>query len=212
MLGGCPTGFLTKELTILVQRSIIEVCEQLTKLEPKAPEYLQELELFTSALTETQRLPPVKEKTELTDPKQMKEVKHCLEEVQRFVVSLENLNRLNRSQANAYRAQIKQLVLQLAVDGYVLNARGAKDSKKFKLALHYYDSAEKLMVREGKPGLFEEKVAEIRATMEKVEALLVESEALELPTPGNDTDEELEDEWNKFDEEDGRWHKKQVYD
>ncbi|MFT7558692.1 MAG: type II secretory pathway pseudopilin PulG [Flavobacteriales bacterium] len=212
MLNGCPTGFLTKELTILVHRSIIEVSEQLSRLEPNEPIHPQEAQTFGNMLTETQRMPARAERVPLSNPQQVKDVKMSLEELHRFVFNLEGQRRLNRQQADAYRAQIKQLVLQLTIDGYLLHGRQAQENEKYKLALHYYDSAERLIVRDDKTGNSEQKLQVIRANMAKMRELM--DDDLMIPIPGATEEEQadLAGEWDKFGENKGDWKKKQVYD
>ena len=204
---------MTKELKVIVLRSLIEVSEQLSKLDPKEPAHRQELQTNTNMLAEVQRAPPTNARVSLENLQQIKEVKMSLEELHRFVFNLEGQNRLTRAQADAYRVQIKQLVLQVTVDGYVLNGQQASQSEKTKLALHYFDLAIKLLVREGKAGMFDAKIAQLRTICEQLTAKLAEEgESL----PGNTSEsssEELEGEWDKFSEKnDDQWRKKQVYD
>lgn len=215
VLSGCPDGFLSKELKTLVLRSLIEVCEQLSKLAPKDPSFPQDLQVYTQQLTEAQRASTQTTQTKLESPQQIKDVKMSLEELHRFIFNLEGQGRLTRSQGDVFRNQIKQLVLRVTVDGYVLNGQTAKQAQKIKLALHYYDLALKLLIREGKAGTYADRIAQLKTITEELSSQLSEEEIAAPLQTGNEEDQaELDDEWNKFSEDssDKIWKKKQVYD
>ncbi|WP_045861536.1 hypothetical protein [Teredinibacter purpureus] len=213
ILNGFPEGFLPRELTLLVQRSLIELCEQLTRLEPKDTTHMQDLQSISALLAETQRHTKPASPVTLESPQQIKEVKICLEELHRFVLQLENKNGLSRNQADTYRNQIKQLALQLTVDGYALQGRLAQQGGKIKLAAHYYDLAVKLLIREGKAGKIEDRVAKLKA----IHTALIEQLAKENEKEAAGEDEQIEqeeiaDEWDKFGEDNSEWKKKNIYD
>ncbi len=213
MISGCPDGFLTKDLKVIVLRSLVEVCEQLSKLEPKEPAHLQELQQHSNLLTEAQRAAPTKTRAQLESLQQIKEVKMSLEELHRFVFKMEGQSRVTRSQADTYRAQIKQLVLQVTVDGYVLSGQQANQNGKTKLALHYFDLAAKLLQREGKSGMFDAKISQLKEVCTQLQQGMTEEDSGEVDTVSEEEKAELEGEWDKFskDNED-IWKKKQVYD
>lgn len=213
ILSGCPDGFLTKELKTIVLRSLIEVSEQLTRIDPKEPQHAQNLKQFTQTLAEVQREAPTSAQVSIENPQQIKEIKMSLEELHRFVFKLEEQQRVTRNQADGYRSQIKQLVLRVTVDGYMLHGHAARQSQKAKLALHYYDLALKLLIREGKAGSFDQKIQQLRELIKNMTEKLTEEEAA-APIAMEDGEESLGDEWSKFSEEasDDIWKKKQFYD
>lgn len=211
VLSGCPPGFLTKELTMLVQRNLIDVCEQLARLEPKEPKHLQDVQVYGAALADTQRQPPPSTREPIDNPQKVKEIKMSLEELHRYIFKMEGQQRINRTQADAFRAQIRQLVLQLTVDGYMLNGLNAENNDKIKLALHYFDLAESLMIREGQNGMFDAKIAQANSKIESLKQRM-EDEGISTAEIDDNEKEELEGEWGKFSEDDDTWKKKQVYD
>lgn len=213
MLNGFPKGFLTKELTMLVQRSLVEVSENLARLEPRELTHKQDLEMATAALANTQRQAPQSgNNTKLETHQQIKEVKMCLEELHRFVHRLEDKGTTSKSQGEQFRNQIKQLVLQVTVDSYILQANTAHTNNKIKLALHYCTLAVNLMIRDGRGGKFDAKLAATRKHMRKLEASL-HAEQEETVSKRTPMQEENSEEWDKFNEEQQEWGKKKnIYD
>ncbi len=214
ILSGCPEGFLSRELKTLVLRSLIDVCEQLSRLEPKENVHIQNIQVFNDQLAQTQRDTGETTAKAIESPQQIKEIKMSLEELHRYIHSLEQQARLNKAQADGFRAQIRLLVLQVTVDGYVINGEIARQSGKARLAQHYYELARRLLERDGKPGQKEDKLARFDAIIEELMAAASEEEA-EAGTSDEDAElqAELDQEWDKFanDNED-IWKKKQVYD
>lgn len=210
MLSGCPEGFLPRELTILVQRGLIEVLEQLSKLEPREPAHKQDLQIVNAHLLQTQRQTGPKSTVPLQNHQQIKEARICLEELHRYIVLQEARQALAHNQAEAYRNQIRQLVLQITVDGYTLNGVTAKQKDKPKLALHYYELALNLLVREQRGGSQQANIERIRAIVEDLSAQVAQEEA-HKPGPSA-AEQEVAEEWDKFGEEDTLWKKKKIYD
>lgn len=211
VLSGCPTGFLTKELTLLLQRSLVEVSEQLTRVEPGDPGHAQDVQTYSSMLADTQRQTPTTGRPAITNPQQVKEIKMALEELHRFVFKQESAQKLTRAQADIYRNQIKQLVLQLTVDGYILNGMQAEAKDKIKLSVHYLDLAQKLMIREGRGGVFDQKISDIQSKIAHLKERM-EVEGISQTEIDRNEQEELDEEWGKFGEDDEIWKKKQIYD
>jgi len=210
MLSSCPSGVLSRDLAALVQRSLIDVSEELAQLEPRDYGHREDIQTYSNMLAETQNQARAPERAPLSNPAQVKDIRISLEELHKFVFNLENRQRLNRAQADAYRAQIKQQLLQVTVDGYLLQGQLAVQNEKFKLAVHFFDLAEKLLLREGKTGTYESRLAQIRNT---IASLQVHIRKLEEASPGS-TDErsELDEQWDRFEEGSAEWKKKQIYD
>lgn len=215
MLNGFPQGFLPKDLTLLVQRSLMQLLEQLTKLEPNA-NHSQDLQGVAQQMAETQRQPPpvTNQSVQIVDnPQRVREIKACLEELYKFIFQLEGKRQLTRPQADIHRAMIRNLVLQLTVDSYVLHGRIARDKEKPRLAVHYFDLALKLMLKERANGQFDGRINQLRAAMADLEGrLLTEAPLAPQATRADDTDQTaINEEWDKFAQEQ-TWKKKQVYD
>ena len=212
VLSGFPPDFLTRDLTVLVHRCLIDVCEQLSKLEPTERQYVDELLFYTQQMEEVQKKPKSKRPKPLENPQQVKEVKSHLEEVNKFIFQLERRGTLNSSQAQAYSSQIRQLTLQMTVDNYVLNAKQAQGSDKKRLAVHYYGLAQKLLTRSNTEGGFNKQIAQLSQVVETLTAVLREEE------PNyQETDTQLEEKaiaekaWDTHEEGD-TWKKKSLYD
>lgn len=212
MLNGLPSGFLPKELVLLIQRSLMQILEQLTKLEPKQESYTQELQSVAQQMAETQRQPSQTVTTGPLDSAQKaQEIKACLEELYKFIFQLEGKKGMTRSQADVYRNMIKQLVLQLTVDSYVMQGRVAKDKDKLRLAIHYFDLALKLMLRERANGVFDARITQLQATIAELESQVGDSPLTQASIAGELEHENFTEQWDKFDKEDS-WKKKQIYD
>lgn len=137
----------------------------------------------------------------------------CLEELHRFIFQLEAKTTLTRAQADAYRAQIRQLVLQVTVDQYVIQGRAAEQMSKTKLAVHYFDLALNLLIRESKPGQFEGRIAQLRDTLDGLKRQLHdEQENKTISDRDLAEQQEIEDEWNRFGSDEDIWKKKHAYD
>lgn len=212
MLNGFPTGFLTKELTLLVQRSLVDVSEQLNRLEPRDTVHKQDLAAATNALANTQRQPAKHNgKVTLQTPQQVKEVKMCLEELYRFIHNIEAKGKLAKSQADHYRKQVKQLVLQITIDSYMMQARAAKSDDKLKLAIHFLSTSLDLMIK-NRAG-FEDTIKVVRAEIAELRGTLEKTENKPISRQAAAHEEEIASEWAKYDEKESTWGKKKnVYD
>lgn len=213
MLNGFPQGFLPKELLMLVQRSLIDLYEQLVDVDSRNPQHKQDLQAISLQLNETQRQARHHLQVTIENPQQIKDAKACLEELHKFVFQLESKGVLNRANAEAHRSMIKQLVLQITVDSYMLSGRHAKGAGKTRLAIHYFSLAHKLLSKESHNGQHDKAIGQVAVTLRDLEAHLLTEEPNAI-VAHNPTPEESEEAaaWNKFKPEDGSWKKKQVYD
>ena len=212
MLNGFPTGFLPKELTLLVQRSLLQLLEQLVKLEPGNGTHKEDLQVITQQIAEAQRQPPQRHQPVTVDnPQKTREIKTSLEELYKFIFHLEGKKNLTKAQADVHRGMIRHLVLQLAVDTYAAHGRIAREKGKLRLAIHYFDLAQKLMTKERTAGNFDARIAQMRASIHDLEDRLHNetNEAAEVAKDEGDQTT-VNSEWDKFTQE--NWKKKQIYD
>lgn len=212
MLSGFPTGFLPKELTALVQRSLADVCEQLSRLEPGNQEHAQDLQMVTAMINETQRQPPQQSAAPLENQQQIKDVKNGLEELHKFVFRLEQRRVLASNQSQIYRNQIRDMMVQVTVDAYCLSGNQANQAGKIKLAIHYFDLALSLILREGKADIFRAKVQKLQQTIEQLKEVSSQEVVSPESNPDNIPDLKVQSEWDKFGSKDSVWKKKNVYD
>ncbi|WNO09930.1 hypothetical protein [Teredinibacter sp. KSP-S5-2] len=214
MLNGFPTGFLPKELTLLVQRSLIDVCEQLSRLEPNDKGHVEDLQTASAQMAETQRQTTVLQRAPLESHQQIKEVKMCLEELYRFIFVLERKSSIPKKSADVYRNMIKQLVVDVTVSSYELNGRAAQQAGKLKLAAHYYSTGLNLLLRQGKSGIHDQKIQQLKALLDQINKEISLTESADGIPPEEAAERAaLEGQWDKFSQgEESLWKKKQVYD
>lgn len=214
MLSGFPPGFLPKDLTLLVQRSVLQSLEQLSKLEPGSKDHTEDIQMITQQLAETQRHPtPSGQPAALDNPQKARDIRACLEELYKFIFHLESKKMLPKPQADIYRSMIRQLVLQLTVDSYTLQGRIARDKGKLRLAIHHFDLALKLMAKERNNGQFDGRIMQIRVSIKDLEDRLLNETSETAETAEDDAEPTpINSEWDKFAQDDESWKKKQIYD
>jgi len=214
MISGFPPEFLSKDLSALVHRCLTEVLEQLVNLEPRNKSYVDELALYSKQLEEVKRKPKKTSRTKLTNPQQVKEVKTMLQGLNNFIGLQQQRGNLSAPQFKQYEQQIKQLVVQITVDSYILNAKQAQGSGKTRLAVHYYNLAKKLLAKESGEVNYQKQILQINVVIERLDAEMAEQE------PQYDTDKQAEaardqatSEWDEFNKDpEDPWKKKSVYD
>jgi len=214
LLNGFPENFLSKDLSELVIRCLMNVMEQLVQLEPNDSTHLESLSILSKQLEETKRRPKDSKRAKLENPQQVKEVKRLLQELNKFILHFKNKGSITPGQHKTYESQIKQLVIQMTVDNYIISAKQALSGGKTRLVVHYYTLAQKLLLRENAKGLYQNQIAKLAEQIEKYEQLLSSEteEKSKTGTPSASQDE-ASSEWNKFDEEESEWtQRKNIYD
>lgn len=210
---GFPAGFLSNDLTTLLYRSLINACEQLSRLEPKDPTHLEQLNLYTGLLA-AQKENASQQRIRLENPEQIKEARNLLQELYKFVVQQNTLKLINPVQTEAYTDQIKRLVLQMTVDGHFFNARQAQQIGKTRLAIHYYTLARKLLLSENNSHGFDKQIAQLDNVITTLEEKITPTDE----APPEHTEKHTEPsslaskEWEQFSQDSEQWKKKQVYD
>ena len=210
MLSGFPPNFLTTDLVVLVHRCLIDVCQQLAKLDPKNPAHLDELQLYTNQMREIQSKPKSAKSAPLQNPQQIKEVRRHLQELNAFIANLEKRRSVKAQQAEIYRRQIKQLVLKISVEAYTHNAKQAQQNGKTRLALHYYSLAHKLLSKENGDGTYQQQISKLSAVIQQLEAK-VAAEEPQSASPDTEEDQAAKQAWDNFGEDES-WKKKRIYD
>lgn len=204
ILSGFPPNFLTREITMLVQRCLSEVLQQLAQLEPKEKGHIEELALISGQMQATQQRTDSGKRPTLQSPQQVKDVKEHLQELYKFLMHLQRRGTIKRAEADDFGDQIKQLVLQISVDSYVLQAKQAKQADKPKLAIHYFTLAKKLIERD--------ESGNYTAQKHKLEKIIAQLEAAsDEPKTAPKAGGEMADEWNEVAEAES-WKKKNIYD
>ena len=215
MLSGFPQGFLPPELTLLIQKSLLEIYSQLAELEPSNLAHKSELQALSLQMSETRRQSSRRTNIHLENNQQISEVKACLEELHRYIFQLEEKNRIQRESADAHRASIRELVVSITVDSYTIAGKQAIERDKPRLALHSLDLALKLMQRERKQGNFDQRIIELQQQCIELNTKIAEQNDTDnADTSAFDTDiqSKLDSEWEHFEHSSPDWKKKQIYD
>lgn len=214
MLSGFPEGFLPREILLLLQKNLLDVFENLSQLEPQDSKHKEDLRWTSSLLTTTQRSPKTETGESLDNLQQIKEVKTCLEQLHRFVFQQEKKGVFNKATASSHRSQIKNMVLSLSMDSYILHGRSAQQVGKTKLALLHFEHALNLGVKEGSqnPQIIK-KINFLKQKLDELGKVAAQEAATTDTTEKADDSEEADDAWQQFaSETDDSWKKKHVYD
>lgn len=217
MLSAFPPNFLPTDLQMFVYRCIIDVFEQLSKLAPDEPEYLENFTLYTSQMETAARAPQVQTETNIQSSSQLNELRQYLNYLGRFIQKWLQRGNITSKQYAQYKALLKKLITKLTVDNYTLSAKAAVDIDKQKLAVHYYVLAKNLITKEGLVAINKERLSFINQELARL-GKQIKSEAekqaeldkLEAES-NNEGEDDTGEEWQKF-EEDAEWKKKNIYD
>lgn len=202
-----PEDFLPKELVVFIYRCIIDAYEQLSKLMPDETKYIEALTMHSSQLEVIVRKPDKNQPTDLESNAQINELRQHLNLLGGFLQKSLKRNHITPKQHSHYRQLLKELIIKLAVNNYMITAKQALDIQKTKLAIHYYDLAKKLLIRET-PGHYKESIDTINR---QIEPLLAMEKEEEQTRQESKVDNNNEDEWEEI-KEDSDWKKKNVYD
>ncbi|MBK8187363.1 MAG: hypothetical protein IPK77_09065 [Cellvibrio sp.] len=205
---GFPSGFLSNDLTTLLYRSIIDCCDQLTRLEPKDQTHTDQLAHYTTQLNELKNQPKLP-RPRLENPQQIREARQLLQELMKYVVQQGQLNIINPVQTEAYVDQIKRLVLHMAIDGHLINAKQSQAAGKIKLAIHHYGLAKKAMIGENTTNSFDKQIGQLDALIKKLEEKLGAPEQEQTSSEATLPNKE----WEKLQPADkDQWKRKNLYD
>lgn len=211
MIQGFPTGFLTKDLSVLVHKCLMETCQRLSQLDPKDKSHLEDFQVYSTQLEEAKRKPPHNKRIRLDNPSQIKDVKKTLEELNKFIAQLKTRGSLNDKQFSVYSAQIKKLVVQISVDGYQIQAKHAQAAGKPRLSAHYFTLARKLLLKDGSGNDDKALADQLTATISELEKEAAALEPQAAPPTPTETEQEASQQWQDLESE-ANWKKKNVYD
>ncbi len=210
MLSGFPEGLLTKDLTLIIYRALLDACEQLSRLEPREPGHMEDFTFYSAELEALKHRTP-SERARPGTPEQAAEIKRLLEELYRFIAHQTERGNVGQAQGQTYKDQIKRLALLVSVDAHAVSARQAQAAGKPRLAIHYYNLAKKLLTQENGGQGYQKQLAQINGIIKKLEGQMEQqSESDGRPTKEGAAPEEQK-EWEEF-EQQSDWKKKQLYD
>jgi hypothetical protein len=214
MASAFPENFLPKELLVFIYRCIIDAFEQLTKLNPSDGQFIDALKLHSLQLETVIRKPETSKTVELHSITQINELRQYLNLLGAFLQKSMERNHITPKQYSHYRHLLKEVIVKLAVNNYMIAAKQALETQKTKLSIHYYDLAKKLLIKET-PSHYKEALEKITIALEP----LLQMEQIERAAQDNDEPSSNaaakvtndKDEWKDF-EDKGDWKKKNVYD
>jgi hypothetical protein len=213
MINGFPADFLTKDLTVLVYRCLMDANEQLAKLDPRDDSHLSALEKYREAMVKAQDRTDAGKRIQLANLQQIKDVRSHLQELHRFVEKLLQKRQLEGAHAKVYSKQIQKLILQVSIDAYLMSAKHAEQNGKTRLALHHYTLARKMLTRENVDKAYSKHIAQIDLVIQELEKRLLEETKNPTPIGGDSGPAPTTNrEWDEFETEDAGWKKKTVYD
>lgn len=210
MATGFPQGFLTKDLSLIVYRALLDACEHLSQLEPKDPSHMEDFTSFSAELEQIKHQSQ-SQRARLENPEQVGEIKQLLQELYRFVVHQADKGNLSESQSQAYKDQIKRLALQASVDAQAANARLAQAEGKPRLAVHFYKLAKKALLKENGGQGYQKQISQLNDIIVNLESQLSEEPSAQ-PQAGPGPAPEEQEQWKEFDKQQEGWKKKQLYD
>ena len=215
MCSGFPQGFLSKELNVLVNKCLVDVTEHLIRLEPNETGHSQAAALYRDQLENAKRQTKLPNRTHLENPSQIKDVKTLLQGLSTFLGNQQQSGNITTAQFNFYQTEIKQMVVRLSVDTYIINARQSESAEKERLAIHFYDLARQLLLKESDSNEQLALLTKINRQIEKLEGQCANKEPeYEIDLENKKALEATKDEWKAFTEEgsDNSWKKKTQYD
>ena len=209
-----PEGFLSGDLTALLYRALIDICDKLTSLEPKDPSHGEQLEHYSNLLSNLKQSGKA-QRTRLDNPQQIKEARGLLLELEKFILQQVSLRIITTAQAENYIDQLKRLVLQLTVDSHIYSAKQAQQIGKARLAIHHYNLAKNLLLDENSSHAFDKQITQLSDIITKLE-----EKAAPAATKDTSTDETTASEatapaskeWVQFSQEGDAWKRKNIYD
>ncbi len=214
MISVFPENFLPKEIIVFIYRCIIDAFEQLTKLAPTEAQYIEGLKVHSAQLEAIIRKPDTQKTEDIQNTAQINELRQYLNVLNGFLEKSVKRSHITQKQYGHYRLLIKELIIKLAVNNYILSAKQSLEIGKPKLALHHYELAKKLLTKET-PTHYKDKIKSINTAMEPLiqqEQAQQAAESAQTAQAQSEAAENGEDgEWSSFNEDAG-WKKKNVYD
>ncbi len=212
MLEHFPVTFLGSDLQILICKSLLDVYEQLTRLTPRDKRVSDQITQITQKLQNLSKQNTAQQHQSLQNAAQIAEIKGMLNMLNNFVGRLQSEKAITRDQATNYTQQLQMLLNQTAVDSYAIGARDAESKGKYRLAIHYYQSALDKLSKQNMDSTYHEHMINYQHRIDELQPV-ADSQPTgmeEAPAPATE-EESKEKEWDKFLVDDP-WKKKTMYD
>lgn len=208
MIKGFPPNLLTKDLNVLVYRCLADVHEQLSKLEPNNSNHTTALQSYQQAMNKAMNAPDSGQRTKMQSLQQAKEIRNHLQDLFKFVEKMLRKRSINGAQAKGYGKQIQKLIVQVTLDGFLINAKQAEQEGKFKVALHNYGLAKNLIEKTNSDKTFDNQLTQITTVMGELAKKAGEDKPRANPQDAGGGNSE----WAAYESSDDAWKKKTVYD
>jgi len=209
MLALFPEHFIPKEICVFIYRSIIDIYQQLCKLEPKESSHMESLTALSSTLENVIKQPENRKIQHIQNTAQINELRQYSGILMRFLHKSAQRKNITSKQLEHYLSLIKGLTTQLTVDTYIIAAKQALEAGKPKLGIHNYELAKQLLIKET-PNGHKEQTAHITSLLAPL-LKSQEADAAQQSAEAQDTNDDDDNKWAQF-EEDSGWKKKNVYD
>lgn len=207
MLAGFPEGFLNNDLQTLVCKSLLQVYEQLSEMEPSNKEYARQIQAVKQQLQQLKNKPAQQQTVALTDNAQIKEVQKLLKGLFNFISKLTENRKLSVKEAKAYAKQIRRLMIQTSLDSLSEAKRQALQAKKHRLAIHYLQMSIEKMKKENGDGYYTNAITQLDAQINQLNEQALKNEQVKKERMKNNADE-----WDELNKDDDSWKKKAIYD
>jgi len=210
MIDHFPPSFLSTDLKGLVCKSIIDVYEQLLKISPRSQDYQEGLQAIAKRWNDI-KAGNNSGYQPLDNNSQVRDIKALLGLLGNFVNRLFETGAINKGQAAEYNLQLKLLFSQTAIDQYLIAARKAEGDQKYRLAIHYYQSAIDKIKKASLDAAMHEQLIAFQKRIVELGEQIPHSATDDAPDLAA---EQRSKEWDSFvgKKDDEAWKKKKVYD
>ena len=202
MLAGFPEGFLNTNLQVLVCKCLLDVYEQLTRLEPKNSQHASRTRTVRQQLQQLSKKAATNKTVNLTDANQIQEVQKLLTNLFNFISKLTSSKKISNKDGLIYAKQIRRLMLQTSLDALTIARDQALKDNKPRLVTHYLEMAVEKMSKENEDGFYSTSIANYT---QKIDEYNTEAAAEELKKKSTVNSEEQT-------KKDDSWKKKALYD
>lgn len=210
ILNTCPSEFLSRDLMVLVLRTIIDTSEKLAQLEKSNSTHSQEVGAFTAQLEKIQQKDSHPAANTLTSPMEANEAKSALKELEHYIHDLEEKQALPVKQTTAFKDQIKYLTFKLAIDSHELQAQTALEGNKPKIASHHYEIIVDMITKNAKNSALAAKLPILEKHIAELAQRISEEEAHEIE--GDHQTKEKDSRRKPLNSNEDSWKKRTMYD
>jgi hypothetical protein len=212
LLESFPQGFLTPDLQILMCKCLVDILEQLVRIDKvNRNKHTQSISQVNSHLQQLKANPAMGTYQSLGDPKHVQQVQKLLGNLYNFIVKLRQAKKITEDEAVSYTHQVRHLTVLSALDAYRFAQQAAMKDGKVRLAVHYQTVSIDKMLKENSDGYFNDRIVGYQEQLVELEKALLEQEKSTKPEVAAENSEE----WDKFEDQyqqEQHWQKKAIYD